>query len=95
MQTKTNDAIGKFLSMDILNANGHLVLPQGVEITPALAIALLKQGIKSIDVDVLSEEESVVNESDAAKVFHEHVNYLFIRHRGPFMKEFQTWLLKE
>ena len=95
MQTRTNDAIGKKLSADILNANGNIVLPQGVEITSALAIALLKQGIKTVDDDVLSEEEDILNESDVSKAFREHVNYLFIRHRGPFMKEFQTWLLKE
>ncbi len=94
MKVNTDDAIGMVISVDIISAKGSLVLPKGITVNESLAKALLRQGINEIEAEsVISEPVIQANEIDDA--YHEHVNLLFLRHRGPFMKEFQAWLLKK
>lgn len=93
MNVKTDKAIGLVISEDVLNINGSLVLPKGITVSPAIAQALLRQGITNIDAEA-ADGEVKVEVKPKEDSFHEHVNLLFLRHRGPFMKEFQACLLK-
>jgi hypothetical protein len=103
MNVSTKDAVNGTTNADILNEDGGLVLPEGVHLTQALVNALLNQNINEVDVTFgenheasqpIEETKSKAVESTYDKHFKEHVDHLFIRHRGPFMKEFQQCLLQ-
>ena len=93
MKVKTDQAIGMVISEDIFGANGSLVLPKGITVSAPLAQALLRQGIAEIEAESAGVEKEAT-EKPLTDAFQEHVNFLFLRHRGRFMKEFQKCLLK-
>jgi hypothetical protein len=96
MIVDTENALNGTTMSDILNENGGLVLPEGVVLSKALIQALINQNIPKVDVS-LPDENNVENTADTEitdQEFTEHVDTLFIRHRGQFMKEFKECILK-
>jgi hypothetical protein len=102
MNVSTEDAVNGTTSEDILNEDGGLVLPAGVCLSQALVNALINQNINKVNVTFDENTEAFTGaepaqSTETSKVdaeFKAYVDYLFIRHRGPFMKEFQQCLLQ-
>ena len=97
MRVKTSEAIDHLTSEDILNHRGALVLPKGILLSKALVSALLKQNIAEVDIEEEIKQDSDTESFDTSLINFEmktHIDQLFIRHRGPFMKEFQECLLQ-
>ncbi len=94
MIVKTENALNCTLASKVLGKDGRLILPEGVALSEALVSALLKQKITKVDITPL-EGDVELNDNAEDKEFIEHVNFLFIRHRGQFMKEFKACLLKK
>lgn len=102
MKVNTEDAVGGTTTEDILNENDGIVLPAGVLLSEPLIKALVNQNIHQVDVAFGEDEATerpatVTNQSELSKRDQElkdHIDQLFLRHRGQFMKEFQQCLLQ-
>jgi hypothetical protein len=102
MKVSTEDAVNGTTTEDILNEDGGLVLPEGVCLSQALVNALLNQNINKVSVSFDDATEALAHTDQISKPeapqidseFKSYVDQLFIRHRGPFMKEFQQCLLQ-
>ncbi|MEJ2045505.1 MAG: hypothetical protein P8X74_10580 [Reinekea sp.] len=97
MRVKTADAVDQKTAEDILNHRGALILPKGILLSEALVSALLKQNIDEVEIEEEVRQEKKAESFDTGLINVEmkaHIDQLFIRHRGPFMKEFQECLLQ-
>lgn len=105
MNINTKDALHCTLEEDVFSSSGNLILPAGVSMTEGLINALLKQGIHTIEVVGMSRDDNGVPDEGASeeasyttlseKKFAEHIEILFIKHKGSHMKEFKQCLLKK
>lgn len=102
MKVDTADAIGGTTLEDILNENQGIILPAGLLLTEPLVKALINQNVAQVDVEFTESDlkNKSVQTSDSPNTskqdtaFEDRVNQLFLRHRGPNMKELQQCLLQ-
>jgi len=90
MKIEIKKAFGKVTEEAIVNKRGGVLLPEGVELTQPIILALIKQGITHATVEEEEESQADINENQ----YKEYLYLLFNRFNGPLMKELKECLLK-